>query len=127
VAPIPPPQPEDAKSALAILLYNDTERERAEQIIHRMVKRAVEMEGTVTGEHGVGLVKRDYLNHELGESTVDTMRKVSSRSAGPSTAAWLTDDDAAETGPRSIVPLELRQGRTGREARRRGGGGLVGR
>ena len=34
------------------------------------------MEGTVTGEHGVGLVKRDYLNHELGETTVDAMRKV---------------------------------------------------
>lgn len=41
-----------------------------------MVKRAVEMEGTVTGEHGVGMVKRDYLPHELGESTVDAMRKV---------------------------------------------------
>lgn len=41
-----------------------------------MVKRAVEMEGTVTGEHGVGLVKRDYLPHELGQSTVDAMRKV---------------------------------------------------
>lgn len=41
-----------------------------------MVKRAVEMEGTVTGEHGVGLVKRDYLEHELGESTVDAMRRV---------------------------------------------------
>lgn len=44
-----------------------------------MVKRAVEMEGTVTGEHGVGLVKRDYLPHELGESTVDAMRRVSPR------------------------------------------------
>ena len=42
-----------------------------------MVKRAVEMEGTVTGEHGVGIVKRDYLEHELGQSTVDLMRKVS--------------------------------------------------
>lgn len=42
-----------------------------------MVKRAVEMEGTVTGEHGVGLVKRDYLEHELGETTVDAMRRVS--------------------------------------------------
>ena len=41
-----------------------------------MVKRAVEMEGTVTGEHGVGLIKRDYLVHETSESTVDAMRKV---------------------------------------------------
>lgn len=59
-----------------ILLSNDEQRHDAEDLVHRMVKKAVEMEGTVTGEHGVGLVKRDYLPHELGESTVDTMRKV---------------------------------------------------
>ena len=62
----------------AIMLYNDKQRKEAEEVVHRMVKRAVEMEGTVTGEHGVGLVKRDYLNHELGETTVDARRKVSS-------------------------------------------------
>ncbi|RYO77737.1 hypothetical protein DL766_010032 [Monosporascus sp. MC13-8B] len=59
-----------------ILLSNDEQRKAAEELVHRMVKRAVELEGTVTGEHGVGLVKRDYLPHELGESTVDTMRKI---------------------------------------------------
>ncbi len=31
-----------------ILLYSNEERELAEDIFHRMVKRAVEMEGTVT-------------------------------------------------------------------------------
>lgn len=31
-----------------ILVYNDTERKLAEDCVHRMVKRAVEMEGTVT-------------------------------------------------------------------------------
>lgn len=67
-----------ANTDIAILLYNDTQRKQAEDVVHRMVKRAVSMEGTVTGEHGVGLVKRDYLNHELGETTVDAMRKVSS-------------------------------------------------
>ncbi|KAI9824631.1 MAG: D-lactate ferricytochrome c oxidoreductase [Thelocarpon impressellum] len=60
----------------AILLFGEAEREKAEGVVHRMVKRAVEMEGTVTGEHGVGLVKRDYLGHELGETTVDAMRRV---------------------------------------------------
>lgn len=59
-----------------ILLYSEAERATAEEVVHRMVKRAVEMEGTVTGEHGVGLVKRDYLPHELGASTVDAMRKM---------------------------------------------------
>ena len=55
-----------------------------------MVKRAVEMEGTVTGEHGVGLIKRDYLEHEVGQSTVDAMRKVSFlRSSFP---VWYDND-----------------------------------
>ncbi|KAM0342081.1 hypothetical protein ACHAPU_009694 [Fusarium lateritium] len=59
-----------------ILLYNDSQRKKAEAVVHRMVKKAVELEGTVTGEHGVGLVKRDYLPHELGETTVDAMRQI---------------------------------------------------
>lgn len=63
---------------LALILYNDQQRKTCEVIINRMVKRAIEMEGTVSGEHGVGLGKRDYLNDELGKTTVDAMRKVSS-------------------------------------------------
>jgi hypothetical protein len=35
-------------SCTVILLYNDSERKLAEDCVHRMVKRAVEMEGTVT-------------------------------------------------------------------------------
>ena len=62
----------------AIILYNDAEKELAERLVHRMVKRAIEMEGTATGEHGVGLVKRDYLEHEIGKEAVDLMRKVRS-------------------------------------------------
>lgn len=60
----------------SILLYNDTEKQVAEDLVHRMIQRALEMEGTITGEHGVGLKKREYLREELGEATVDTMRKV---------------------------------------------------
>lgn len=61
----------------AIILYNrNTEYEKIKHLVHEMVKRAIELEGTATGEHGVGLVKRDYLSHELGQSTVDTMRQL---------------------------------------------------
>ncbi|KAF2789674.1 hypothetical protein K505DRAFT_420311 [Melanomma pulvis-pyrius CBS 109.77] len=61
----------------SILLYNKkTEHDTAATIVHDMVKRAIELEGTATGEHGVGLVKRDYLAHELGTNTVDAMRKL---------------------------------------------------
>ncbi|KAF1349444.1 hypothetical protein EJ07DRAFT_140005 [Lizonia empirigonia] len=61
----------------AIILYNrHTEHAKTAALVHAMVKRALELEGTATGEHGVGLVKRDYLPHELGQSTVDAMRQL---------------------------------------------------
>jgi len=59
-----------------ILLFNKSEQEVADGVVHRMIERAVKMEGTVTGEHGVGLVKRDYLEGELGKETVDAMRRL---------------------------------------------------
>lgn len=62
---------------IAIILYNrKTDYDKAEHLVHTMVKRAIEMEGTATGEHGVGLVKRDYLPMELGKDTVDAMRRL---------------------------------------------------
>lgn len=72
-----------------------------------MVKRAVEMEGTVTGEHGVGLVKRDYLAHETNEATVDAMRKACSQAAQTLSNALLIPR-LAETSVRSALHLELR-------------------
>lgn len=59
-------------------------------VVHRMVKRAIELEGTSTGEHGIGMVKRDYLEHELGKSTVDAMRKVSCHVYIQRCKPWLT-------------------------------------
>ena len=40
-----------------------------------MVARAIAMDGTCTGEHGIGLGKIDYLRDELGEA-VDVMRSI---------------------------------------------------
>ncbi|MBA7489863.1 putative FAD-linked oxidoreductase [subsurface metagenome] len=59
-----------------ILLYNDSEKETATRVVDKMIYRAIEMEGTITGEHGVGLKKRDHLIDELGEETVNAMRKI---------------------------------------------------
>lgn len=39
----------------------------------RLVKRALAMDGTCTGEHGIGLGKQDWLVEELGDA-VDVMR-----------------------------------------------------
>jgi D-lactate dehydrogenase (cytochrome) len=49
---------------------------RAEGVNERMVHRAIAMDGTCTGEHGIGLHKIDFLIHETGEDAVDMMRSI---------------------------------------------------
>lgn len=72
-----------------------------------MVVNAVEMEGTVTGEHGVGLIKRDYLPHELGETTVDVMRKVSYISSFSFLGSQSTDVSKVEIRAGSVMSTQL--------------------
>jgi len=48
---------------------------RAKALQARMVARAIAMDGTCTGEHGIGFGKIDYLTDELGES-VNVMRTI---------------------------------------------------
>ena len=52
---------------------NPAEQEVAATLNRRLVERALAMDGTCTGEHGVGLGKQDYLQAELGPA-VDVMR-----------------------------------------------------
>ena len=51
------------------------ERREVEGINRRMVARALDLDGTCTGEHGIGLGKQKYLVDELGPA-VDMMRDV---------------------------------------------------
>jgi len=65
----------DGNFHLVILVDPDSksDMEEAKALNLRVVKRALAMEGTCTGEHGVGLGKQAYLEEELGEA-VDLMR-----------------------------------------------------
>ena len=54
---------------------NADEIARAKALHGRMVARAIAMDGTSTGEHGIGLGKIAYLADELGEA-VDVMRGI---------------------------------------------------
>jgi D-lactate dehydrogenase (cytochrome) len=47
----------------------------AQRLNARMVERALSMDGTCTGEHGIGLGKQDWLVAELGDA-VELMREV---------------------------------------------------
>ena len=55
---------------------NGEERRVAETLNHQLVARALAMEGTCTGEHGVGLHKMGFLLDETGTGAVDMMRTI---------------------------------------------------
>lgn len=52
------------------------EIERAEALNRRIVERALALDGTCTGEHGIGFGKQDFLLAEHGDAAVDAMRLV---------------------------------------------------
>ncbi len=52
------------------------ETELAKTFNKRLVERALRMEGTCTGEHGVGMGKQGSLRAELGDDVMDVMRDI---------------------------------------------------
>jgi len=52
------------------------ETELAKEFNRRLIERALRMEGTCTGEHGIGMGKMDSMRMELGEDVIDVMRDI---------------------------------------------------
>lgn len=52
------------------------ERRKVEECVYKMVDRALAMDGTCTGEHGIGLGKKQSLVKELGLDTIGVMQKL---------------------------------------------------
>ena len=62
----------------AILAFDDTspeELKRVEAFLSRLVSRALALDGTATGEHGIGQGKRRFLAEEHGPA-VAVMRSI---------------------------------------------------
>ncbi len=60
--------------SLLVDMGDAAEIKRAEKFLERLAQRALELEGTCTGEHGVGQGKMKYLRKELGDPALATMR-----------------------------------------------------
>jgi len=56
---------------------NKQEREKVETCVKNMVKRALEMDGTCTGEHSIGWGKKESLLWEVGPDTLGVMVRLS--------------------------------------------------
>ena len=61
--------------ALLIDKNNKTELDKLDEFLVRISERAIRMDGTCTGEHGVGQGKRKYMLKELGNA-VNVMKSV---------------------------------------------------
>ncbi|SDJ99866.1 glycolate oxidase subunit GlcD [Sediminibacillus albus] len=55
---------------------NKPEMERVEQAFEEIFQTAVDLGGTITGEHGVGAMKAPYLHLKLGEAGISAMQGV---------------------------------------------------
>jgi len=68
----------DGNFHVAILIDPSRPEElaEAERLNQRIVQRALRMDGTCTGEHGIGLHKIDFLVEEAGPVAINTMRAI---------------------------------------------------
>lgn len=61
------------------IMYNGSdkaERAKVEKCVKNMVNRALEMEGTCTGEHSIGWGKKESLLKEVGPDTLGVMKAI---------------------------------------------------
>lgn len=49
---------------------------RAEELAGRILRMCVEMGGSITGEHGIGMEKRDYLPAMFSDEEIDCLKRV---------------------------------------------------
>jgi len=61
---------------LLVDLADTDEVDRAQKLCERLAERAIAMDGTCTGEHGIGQGKMKYLKGELGEPALAAMRAI---------------------------------------------------
>lgn len=62
-----------------LILYDGREPgalERAEALAGKILRMCIEMGGSITGEHGVGMEKRDYLPEMFSADAIDCMQRV---------------------------------------------------
>jgi D-lactate dehydrogenase (cytochrome) len=61
---------------LLVDMNDEEEVTRVRAFLERLTERALAMDGTCTGEHGIGQGKMKYLPAELGQPALDAMRAI---------------------------------------------------
>ena len=68
----------DGNFHIGLMFFPDDPQEMAKikPFLQRLVKRALSMEGTCSGEHGIGQQKRDYMGLEHSQAALGVMRGI---------------------------------------------------
>ncbi|MBC8144150.1 MAG: FAD-binding oxidoreductase, partial [bacterium] len=59
-----------------VLADNDDEYQSGRELYGRFIKRALELGGTVSAEHGIGKLKKSYLEMMFGREGIESMRRI---------------------------------------------------
>ncbi len=57
---------------------NREQMERVEKAVDELFRRTLELGGTLSGEHGIGVTKAKYLEWEVGKEGIELMKKIKS-------------------------------------------------
>lgn len=63
----------------ALIMFDpasEKEKKEALRLAHFMADQAIMLGGTCTGEHGIGVGKKDHLKLEMGPGTMSVMHKI---------------------------------------------------
>lgn len=88
---------------------NPGELERAEELAAKIVQLCIDVGGSITGEHGVGMEKRQFLPGMFDADSIDLMKRVR-RSCDPAEISnrgkMFPDSEAPSLGMYGMHPLE---------------------
>jgi glycolate oxidase len=57
-------------------MYDKDETARVHEAIDEIFAAALALEGTLSGEHGIGMAKMKYLGNELGQTGLNLMKRI---------------------------------------------------
>ena len=59
-----------------LLFGSAAEREKSHTAVEEVLQAAIDLGGTITGEHGVGLAKRAFLAREQSRDVIELQRRL---------------------------------------------------
>jgi glycolate oxidase len=66
----------DGNLHVQVLFDHEDELPRVQNVVKKLFRKTIEMGGTISGEHGIGLAKQPYLPWEQSPTVIDLQRRI---------------------------------------------------